>query len=102
MLNALFQKFYQSVIKKPSKNLKSLHSKALNAPATNYCLTLQEIAEAQRFEVLYNDIPELNSYGKYVNNYIVSDKQNFVEENRVHTGLKSTWIFRTVLKNPWK
>ena len=78
MLNALFQKFYQSVIKKPSKNLKSLHSKALNAPATNYCQTLQEIAEAQRFEVLYNDIPELNSYGKYVNNYIGStglDKQ---------------------------
>lgn len=26
---------------------------------------LQEIAEAQRFEVLYNDIPELNTYGMH-------------------------------------
>lgn len=60
----LFQKFYQTVMKKSSKQLKNLQGKPLNAPATNYCQMLQEIAEAQRFEVLYTDIPELSAYGK--------------------------------------
>lgn len=51
--------------KKSSKQLKSLQGKPLNAPATNYCQMLQEIAEAQRFEVIYTDIPELSAFGKY-------------------------------------
>ena len=59
-----FQKFYQNITKKSSKQLKSLQGKPLNAPATNYCQMLQEIAEAQRFEVVYTDIPELSAYGK--------------------------------------
>ena len=50
-------------MKKSSKQLKNLQGKPLNAPATNYCQMLQEIAEAQRFEVLYTDIPELSAYG---------------------------------------
>ena len=41
-----------------------LQGKALNAPATNYCQMLQEIAEDQRFEVTYVDIQELNAAGK--------------------------------------
>ncbi len=45
-------------MKKSSKQLKNLQGKPLNAPATNYCQMLQEIAEGQRFEVLYTDIPE--------------------------------------------
>ncbi|XP_045168050.1 RISC-loading complex subunit tarbp2-like isoform X2 [Mercenaria mercenaria] len=58
-------KFYQTVMKKSSKQLKNLQGKPLNAPATNYCQMLQEIAEAQRFEVLYTDIPELSAYGMH-------------------------------------
>lgn len=58
-------KFYQTVMKKSSKQLKNLQGKPLNAPATNYCQMLQEIAEGQRFEVLYTDIPELTSFGNH-------------------------------------
>ncbi|XP_052246342.1 RISC-loading complex subunit tarbp2-like isoform X2 [Dreissena polymorpha] len=58
-------KFYQTVMKKSSKQLKSLQGKPLNAPATNYCQMLQEIAEVQRFEVVYTDIPELSAYGMH-------------------------------------
>jgi hypothetical protein len=39
-------------------------TKALNTPNTNYCQMLQEIAEEQRFEVTYVDIPELSLSGK--------------------------------------
>lgn len=63
--NKEIQKFYQTVMKKSSKQLKNLQGKPLNAPATNYCQMLQEIAEAQRFEVLYTDIPELSAYGMH-------------------------------------
>lgn len=63
--NKEIQKFYQSIIKKSSKQLKTLQERPLNAPATNYCQMLQEIAEAQRFEVLYTDIPELSAYGMH-------------------------------------
>ncbi|XP_052805767.1 RISC-loading complex subunit tarbp2-like isoform X2 [Mya arenaria] len=58
-------KFYQNVTKKSTKQLKNLQGKPLNAPATNYCQMLQEIAEAQRFEVVYTDIPELSAYGMH-------------------------------------
>lgn len=54
--------------KKSTKQLKSLQGKPLNAPATNYCQMLQEIAEAQRFEVVYTDIPELSAYGRSLRN----------------------------------
>lgn len=63
--NKEIQKFYQTVMKKSSKQLKNLQGKPLNAPATNYCQMLQEIAEGQRFEVLYTDIPELTSFGNH-------------------------------------
>ncbi|KAH3721767.1 RISC-loading complex subunit tarbp2-like isoform X1 [Dreissena polymorpha] len=63
--NKEIQKFYQTVMKKSSKQLKSLQGKPLNAPATNYCQMLQEIAEVQRFEVVYTDIPELSAYGMH-------------------------------------
>ncbi|WAQ95020.1 PRKAB-like protein [Mya arenaria] len=64
--NKEIQKFYQNVTKKSTKQLKNLQGKPLNAPATNYCQMLQEIAEAQRFEVVYTDIPELSAYGPTV------------------------------------
>ncbi|XP_052805758.1 RISC-loading complex subunit tarbp2-like isoform X1 [Mya arenaria] len=63
--NKEIQKFYQNVTKKSTKQLKNLQGKPLNAPATNYCQMLQEIAEAQRFEVVYTDIPELSAYGMH-------------------------------------
>ena len=58
------------MMKKSSKQLKNLQGKPLNAPATNYCQMLQEIAEAQRFEVLYTDIPELSAYGEWLNSQV--------------------------------
>ena len=41
-----------------------LHGNALNAPTTNFCQMLQEIAEEQRFEVTYVDIQEVSQSGK--------------------------------------
>lgn len=63
--NKEIQKFYQSIIKKSSKQLKNLQGKPLNSPATNYCQILQEISEAQKFDVRYNDILEQSDSGLY-------------------------------------
>ncbi|KAL5006542.1 hypothetical protein ScPMuIL_015348 [Solemya velum] len=54
------QKFHAKIMKSGKKNLGLLHNAQLNAPATNYCQMLQQIAEVQRFEVIYTDIAELN------------------------------------------
>ena len=45
------------------KHLVQLHGNALNAPTTNFCQMLQEIAEEQRFEVTYVDIQEVSQTG---------------------------------------
>ncbi len=47
------------------KHLVQLHGNALNAPTTNFCQMLQEIAEEQRFEVTYVDIQETSNTGKH-------------------------------------
>ncbi|KAL3831264.1 hypothetical protein ACJMK2_023038 [Sinanodonta woodiana] len=57
------QRFYQKMVKNANKQIKNLQDKQLNLPSTNYCQMLQEIAEVQRFEVLYTDIPELSVSG---------------------------------------
>lgn len=54
----------QTFYKKTMKGCKTLQNKALNLPATNYRQMLQEIAEAQRFEVSYMDLPENNVSGE--------------------------------------
>jgi RISC-loading complex subunit TARBP2 len=56
--------FYNSLKNSAGKNLVSLQGKSLNAPSTNYCQMLQEIAEEQRFEVTYVDIQELSHSGQ--------------------------------------
>ena len=57
--------FYQQMKNSTGKNLAALQGKALNAPSTNFCQMLQEIAEEQRFEVTYVDITELSYSGMY-------------------------------------
>ncbi|KAK3587847.1 hypothetical protein CHS0354_019717 [Potamilus streckersoni] len=59
------QRFYQKMVKNANKQLKNLQDKQLNLPSTNYCQMLQEIAEVQRFEVTYTDIPELSVSGQH-------------------------------------
>lgn len=58
--------FYQGLKAKTGNHLAALQvkeAKSLNTPSTNYCQMLQEIAEEQRFEVTYVDIPELSTAG---------------------------------------
>ena len=63
--NKEIQQFYQKIIKADKKNGK-IKNASLTAPATNYCQMLQEIAEAQRFEVNYLDIDEISQSGRFV------------------------------------
>ncbi|XP_048243736.1 RISC-loading complex subunit tarbp2-like isoform X2 [Haliotis rufescens] len=57
------QKFYEKIMKSGGKQIKDLQGKSLNAPSTNFCQMLQEIAEVQRFEVQYFDIKEISVSG---------------------------------------
>ncbi|XP_063421940.1 protein Loquacious-like [Mytilus galloprovincialis] len=60
--NKEIQQFYNKIAKVDKKNGK-IKNASLTAPSTNYCQMLQEIAEAQRFEVNYLDIEETSHSG---------------------------------------
>lgn len=60
--NKEIQQFYQKIAKGDKKNGK-IKNASLTAPSTNYCQMLQEIAEAQRFEVNYLDLEEPSHSG---------------------------------------
>lgn len=57
------RKFYERIMN--GKQINRLKKTPLNAPATNYCQMLQEIAEVERFEVGYIDIGELSTSGQH-------------------------------------
>ena len=53
--------FYDKIVKASGKA-----QSQTQAPATNFCQMLQEIAEIQRFEVHYYDIKELSGSGEFI------------------------------------
>lgn len=57
------QKFCEKILK--GKGVQKIKKTPLNAPSTNYCQMIQEIAEVQRFEVSYMDITELSVSGRF-------------------------------------
>ncbi|XP_021375211.1 RISC-loading complex subunit tarbp2-like [Mizuhopecten yessoensis] len=59
------QKFYEKILKSDNKTMQKLKKQPLNAPSTNYCQMLQEIAEVQRFEVSYMDIAEMSASAQH-------------------------------------
>jgi RISC-loading complex subunit TARBP2 len=57
--------FYANLKSKTGKALINLQTKAFNTPSSNFCQMLQEIAEEQRFEVTYVDIPDVSVSGAH-------------------------------------
>lgn len=55
--------FYQGLKAKTGNHLSKLQAKTLSGGNLNFCQMLQDIAEEQRFEVTYVDLPDLSNTG---------------------------------------